>query len=365
MQLIEVSNRFDLKRFIRFPYKIFQDAPQWVPPMNEDEWSKLDPNKSPFVRTHRWKMWMVLYQDQIVGRIWAGQEKQDPDMITWSWWDQINDVAVTKLLFQAVENWANEVGGQYLEGPTGFTAFDKNALLTDGFDELPTIAEHYHKPYYKDLLHQIGIEPFRPYLSYRIQIPEKVPDKIRRMSQLLQERNGWMIRQPKSQSEIRKVADEVFDLINRSHHVLEGHKPIPQHIGRYYVEGFLPLLLPQYCCLVYKEEKLIGFGIALPSYSRAFQKMKGKIWPLGWWQILKTKRRHEAADLLLIGVEPKYQKKGVTACIFEAIMSQFIKRGIRYVESNPELEDNLAVQTLWKDYHPKCTKKRMIYRNML
>lgn len=357
MRLIEVKDDQQLKEFVRFPLRLYSNSDYWVPSVLKEEERKLDFEQSVFQDRFDWKLWMIENGEKIVGRIACIIDSQEEHLAKWGWWDVEDDVEISRLLFDTINNWAKEKNARLLKGPLGFTNLDKTGLMTEGFDHPPTIAENYNYAYYKDHLRQLGFDISSEYKSFEIPVPEAVPERVSKMAKMLAKRYNWEIRLPKGSKKAKCFAQDAFQLMNASHAELEGHTKLSNALAEYYIDGFVPLVKTEYSCFVYKDEDLIGFGIALPNYSKAFRKMKGKIWPFGWWYILKTKWFHNKADLMIIGVHPEHRNKGVTACIFEKIMKAFISNGVEKVESNPELKENENVQRLWSAYQPVKIKE--------
>lgn len=365
MEIKEVSNKEEILEFIKFPFRLYKNSDYWVPPVISNEKEKLDPDQSAFADRYIWKMWMARKSGEILGRIACIIDTEEPQLAKWGWYDVIDDVAVSELLFETAINWAKEKKAKLFKGPMGFTNLDRTGLMTEGFDRFPTISENYNAVYYKDHLEKLQFNIASEYVSYIIHVPDQVPPRITKLVNMLVDRYGWEVRVPKGKSQAQKYADEAFALMNASHAELEGHTVLSDELAQNYIEGFLPLVKTDYSCFVYKDDMLIGFGIALPNYSKAFQKMNGRIWPLGWWHILMAKWFPKRGDLLIIGVHPDYRNKGVTACLFENIMRAVISDKVKKVESNPELKDNESVQNLWSDYNPVKGKEWKTYIKMI
>lgn len=370
MKLEEVKDAGTLKEFIRFPFNLYRGHPYWVPPLIKDELEQL----SSCVHGHRQsftRLWLCKEGQQVKGRIaaidLAGESTPEGLKIgRFGWLDFVDDPSVARLLMTAAEEWLKSRGVQLIQGPLGFSNLDKAGMLIEGFDELPTISELYNNPYYPVYLDRLGYEKAADWISFEFEVPKVVPDKINQWAELIKNRYQVSIVKFKDTRAVRPYGLKLFELINETHREIHGFVPISKAQAEYYVDKYLPLIKKEFLCLIIdKDQNLIGYGISMPSFSRAFQKAGGKLNLWGLYQLWRANRRNNYADLYLIGIAEAWRNKGINALMFKEIMQAVIDFGVSKVESNPELEHNNRVQSLWKDYQYRQHKRRRCFKKIL
>ncbi len=357
-------NAKQMKRFVCFPFDLYAECPYWIPPLIKDEIRSLSPKYNPAFHRGDAAFFLAVQSGKVVGRIAAlinriELEYQAVNKGRFGWFDVINDVEVAKLLLSQAESWLKARGMNYVEGPLGFSNLDRAGCLVEGFEELGNITTIYNYPYYEDLLLQCGYRKAMDWVEYRIEVPQHVSEDLGRFAKLISKRLKIRLVKTDSVSDLLQYTEAIFDLLNRTHAHLHGFVPFDRQIIQYYKKKFGQFLHPDYTAIVVdRDNNLIGFGLAVPSMSEAFKKAKGRLFPLGWWHIRKALKRNDTVDLMLIGVDSSYRNKGVPALIFYAFSKGLYKNGIRWLESNPELEDNTNVQRLWAKYPHRLHKRR-------
>lgn len=370
MKLEEVKGLQTLKQFVRFPFTLYRRHPFWIPPIIKDEMELLLPCLQG-LRKNYTRLWICKEGEEIVGRIAAINlpHEYSPEGLKvgrFGWLDFVDDPAVPRQLFEQAETWLKSAGVQVLQGPLGFSNLDKAGMLIEGFEELPTISELYNFPYYPRYLELLGYEKAADWISFQIDVPEKVPDKINQWADLIKNRYQVNTVQFPNTKAVRPFGLKLFELINETHREIHGFVPISKEQAAFYVDKYLPLIKKEFLCLIVdKDENLIGYGISMPSFSRAFQKAGGRINLWGLYQLWKANRKNEYADLYLIGIADAWRNKGINALMFKEIMQAVIDFGVKKVESNPELEHNNRVQSLWKDYQYRQHKRRRCFKKIL
>ncbi len=370
MKLEEVKGRETLKQFVRFPFTLYHRHPFWIPPIIKDEMELLLPCLEG-QRKNYTRLWLCKEGDEVIGRIAAINlpHESSPEGLKvgrFGWLDFVDDPAVPRLLFDQAENWLKSEGVQVLQGPLGFSNLDKAGMLIEGFDELPTISELYNFPYYSRYLEDLGYGKAADWVSFEITVPEQVPDKLIQWAELIKNRYQVSIVKFTNSESVRTYGLKLFELINETHREIHGFVPISKEQAVFYVDKYLPLIKKEFLCLIVdKEQNLIGYGISMPSFSRAFQKAGGKLNLWGLYQLWRANRKNNKVDLYLIGIAEAWRNKGINALMFKEIMQAVIDFGVRKVESNPELEQNNRVQSLWKDYQFRQHKRRRCFKKNL
>jgi ribosomal protein S18 acetylase RimI-like enzyme len=289
--------------------------------------------------------------------------------LRFGWFDTIDDYEVCKVLFDAVEGWAKELGLDTLTGPHGFTDLDPEGMLYEGYDQLATIAVYYNHPYYNDFIQKYGFEKDIDYVEFRAVAPTKeegIPPKLLRLGERIKERSGVSILKFKRKKDLIDRAEEVFELLDEAYEELYGTVPLTREMIKYYVKEYFPFvdkdLVP---VAINDENKVIGFMISMPSLSRGFQKAKGKLFPFGWYHILRSLKNYEILDFYLAGIKKEYRGQGIDLLMVLEVVKQAMEKGVKFSESNPELETNKKIQAQWKYFNPTLHKRRRIYKKHL
>ncbi len=362
----------NLKKFVKFPIKLYKGNPYYIPPLIVDEINTLSPDKNPAFDECETAFFLAYKEGKIVGRIAAIicheiNIQSDDSEVRFGFVDFIDDKEVVKALFDTVENWAKERHIKKIIGPLGFTDLDHEGMLVDGFEELGTMATIYNYPYYPKRIEELGYKPDAEWVEFVFNIPTEIPEKHNRISEIVKKKFGLKVKKFNSRKEIKeKYGKEIFQLVNEAYADLYGYCALSEEQINYYIDLYIPMLnLDLVSLIVDSEEKLVGIGIAMQSMSRALQKSKGKLFPFGWIPLLKALKgkpnTNDRVDLMLVAVKPEYQGKGVNALLFQDLIPSFNKWGFKYAESNPELADNNKVQNQWEAFDHRLHRRRKAF----
>ena len=364
----------ELLKFVHFPIDtLYKDNPYYVPSLVLDEVDTLTPSKNPAFDFCRSVYYMAFDDGKPVGRI-AGiindtvNGKTGSRDVRFGFVDFIDDKEVSRKLFEAVEQWGRKQGMTRMVGPLGFTDMDPEGLLIEGFDQVSTMATIYNHPYYAGHIESLGFEKEVDWVEFKIYVPDSVPEKHRRISDIISRKYELQtIKYTSAKKIVNDYGQAIFNLVNEAYANLYGYSPLTPCQIDHYIKMYLPVLrLENVSLIIDKNRQLVGVGIAMPSMSKALIKSRGRILPLGWVQLLKALRgKNDVVDLLLVAVKPEYQSKGVNALLFTDLIPYFIKNGYVYAESNPELEVNQKVQSQWQYFNTVQNKRRRAYSKML
>ncbi len=368
LELREVTGLSDLRRFVRFPFSLYRDSEYWIPPLNRAQMDTLRRDRNPSFEHCEAVYYMAWRDGQPVGRI-AGIinrryiELWDHNVGRFNWFDFIDDEEVSRALLGAVEEWASDRGVEGLTGPTGFSTFESQGMLIHGFNELPTFAANYNHPYYPEHMERHGYTKDVDYIEYEVTAPTEIPEKAQRIYDITVKRNKLTILKATSRRELLPYAQQVFEVVNEAYAPLHGFVPLTEKQVELFTRQYFSFIDPEYCTVVLDQnDRVVGFQISIPSLSRAFQKARGRLIPCGWWHLRRAMTGvPERVDILLVGVRPEYQGKGVNALFMTDMTNLSIEKGIRYAESNAELEENVKVQTFWRYYDARQHKRRRVY----
>lgn len=370
----KVSNKKDLKRFIRFNYELYKNNPYSVPDLYDDMVGTFSTEKNAAFEFCEADYFLAYKDDKLVGRVAAiinrrANETWNKKEVRFGWIDFVDDPEVSKALLDTVEVWGKERGMEAIVGPLGFTDLDAEGMLVEGFDQLSTMSTIYNYPYYSQHMERLGFEKEADWVEYKLTVPDKLPEKFVRISEIILQKYNLKIKKLK-RSEIKEknYGQKIFDLINEAYAPLYGYSKMTQGQINQYIKTYLPLIDLRMVSLVEDEAgELVAVGISMPSLSKALQKAKGKMLPFGWFHLLKALfvKKPDVLDLLLVGVKPEYQSKGVNALLFYDLVPTYQKMGFKYGESNPELELNKKVQAQWSAFESVQHKRRRAFRKSI
>ena len=367
INIVEIKNRKDLRRFVNFTFTLNSQNPHWTPPIIEEEIDTLDQTKNPVFKNAKAHYFLALKDKEVVGRIaviinWIEVTKLKKKKVRFGWFDVMDDINVTKALMEKVHTIGNENGMEFIEGPVGFSNMDKAGMLVKGFDESNTMITWYNPPYYYKHFKKLGYKDLAVWLEYEITLSsfEKSPEKIKKFSDLMVKRYELKILNFKSKKEITPYIEKMFLLLEETYGKLQTYVPIQKEQIKQYKKKYFRYIHPKFIkCILDKNNELIAFCITMPSFTKALKKANGKFFPFGFLYLLKALYFNSRASFYLIGVHPRYQNRGVTAIIFNEMQKTFNKFKYNIVETNPELKENNSIQNLWKNYEHRQHKKRL------
>lgn len=372
--IVKVSTKQQLKQFIRFNCELYKGNEYFVPDLYEDMITTLDKKKNAAFEFCEADYFLAYKNNKIAGRVAAiinnkANEKWNCKAVRFGWIDFIDDIEVSKALLDTVEKWGKERGMTEVQGPLGFTDFDREGMLIEGFDRLGTMATIYNYPYYPKHMEQLGYIKDVDWIEYLFKVPEKNWDKAERLSAIIAKRNNLHVVRCESRSRLAKqYGKSLFELVNECYSPLYGYSPLSDRQIEQFIKMYIPLIdLNLISLIADADDNLIGIGVALTSFARALQKSKGRLMPFGWIHFLKPllDKHPKRIDFLLMAIKPQYQGKGVNAMIINDMLQRFIVMGIEDIESNPELEMNEKIQSQWDNFEKEQHKRRRAYKKSI
>ncbi|MDY3857842.1 MAG: N-acetyltransferase [Muribaculaceae bacterium] len=367
------TSRSDLRKFVKFGVDLYRDNPCYVPPLRTDDINTLTPSKNPAFDFCEAQSFMAYRDGKPVGRITGiinsvENERCNSRSMRFGFLDFIDDAEVADALFKAAGDWGRSKGMDSIVGPLGFTDMDHEGMLTFGYDEVGTMATIYNYPYYVDHMKRMGFEKEAEWHEFRMVVPPEVPEKYTRIAEIVKRRNNLRVLKYTSRKRVKKEYGEaLFNLINEAYDKLYGYCPLTPRQIQYYIKMYLGILNLELLTLIVDEkDQLVGVGISIQSFSAALQKSRGRLFPFGWWHLLRALRgKSDGVDLLLIAVKPEYQNRGVNALLFTDLIPYFNKNHFKFAESNPELADNAKVQEQWQYFETRQHRRRCTWRKPL
>ena len=364
----QATTKKEMRDYVMFPFSLYKSNPNWVPPMVQDELDSFDPKINPVFESAEAHFYLAYRDGKIVGRIaaiinWDEVNLQQKKKVRFGWFDIIDDIEVTKALLEKVYELGRKHGLDHAEGPIGFSNLDKVGALTEGFDQMGTMITWYNHPYYVTHLESLGFVREKEFIESIFSFSDVDATPFIKGAQLIGKRYGLRSVNFSKTSEVMPRVDEMFDLFNESYKKLSSFVPVSDIQKEYFKKKYVNLINPEYIKFVEDASgKLIAFSIVMPSFSEALQKAKGRLFPFGWYHLMRAKNHSRDVLFYLIGIDPEYQNKGVTALIFEEYFKSFTQRKIRTCIRTPELEENHAIHNLWKHFNPIVHKRRRTYK---
>jgi len=364
----EVTSKKELKKFIWFGINLYKNCKFAAPPLLMDDLLNLSKGKNPALEFCDAAYFLAYKNDKLVGRIAAiinpvANQTWDQKRARFGWVDFIDDEEVSKALFDKAIAWAKSKGMNAIHGPLGFTDFDHEGTLIKGHDKRGTLAGIYNYPYYQDHIEKYGFIKDIDWQEYLITIPEEFPEKYFRIADIVRSKFNLTAKHFTSRKQIvANYAEKIFDLLNLSYQDLYGFSKLNEKQKHFYIGLYFSFFrLDTVSIIVDEKDDVIALGIAMPSFTNALQKAKGRLFPFGWYYMVRALKKNDTVDLYLMAVHPDYQNKGVNSILFAELMPRFAKNGYKFAESNPELETNTRMSSQWGSFEYVNHKTRRVY----
>ncbi|MDD2292998.1 MAG: hypothetical protein PHD07_02155 [Bacteroidales bacterium] len=350
---ILITDKSEFKKFYQFQNKLYRDCKTYVPSFDFDQKKTL--SQSPPLDYCRQKLFLAYDGKRVVGRVLAVinpryNELYDTRRIRFGWFDFENDFEIAKMLIDAVEDWGRQEGMVDMHGPLGYNTMYRQGMVVEGFDSVPPVNCLYNYPYYPEFMDKMGFEKECDWIQYKLNAMQGAPEKLKKMSKLLLERYDLKVVDVKKLIKNQDLIHDFFYNFNRSFMSVHNFIPLTEkeiaEEGRLYISQMRSELT---CFVMDADDKIASFGICTPDMSRAFKKANGKIFPLGWAYILWAKSHYKGIDLMMVGSDPKWKDKGLSAIFHTQLAAEFSERGIEYGITNPQVETNAAVK-VWDSY---------------
>ena len=370
LEIREVNTKRELRRFIEFANTLYKDCPYYCPPLFFDEMNCFDAEKNPALEVSEYQLWMAYRDGQAVGRV-AGiinhraNEKWGVKHVRFGWWDFVDDLEVSKLLLDTVAAWGKERGMDALNGPVGFTDFDHEGLLLEGYEYLAPMASLYNFPYYVKHADAYGLTKEADWIEIQVYPPYVCPERLDRIANIVKDRSHVRVDKVKNSRElVRKYGIEYMDVIDEAYQKLYNFQPMTDKQKNYYKNMYFPILNFDFVTIVVNDKnEIVAVALGMPDISEALRKCGGHLFPFGWYHILKAlkAKKMDAFNMLLIAVRPDYQDKGINALFFQDWIPYIAKYEIKRLETTAILETNTKNQANFTQFDHKQHKRRRAY----
>ncbi|EGD34057.1 N-acetyltransferase [Capnocytophaga sp. oral taxon 338] len=367
----KINSKKGMLDFVKFPFSLYKNSKTWVPPLISEELTTFDPEKNPAFENCEATFYLA-YNDEhiVVGRIAViinhYEINRGVRKVRFGWLDMIDNIEVTDALLKKALDKAYELGLDYVEGPMGFSNMDKVGIQTFGFEHIGSMITWTNYPYYAKHLEKLGWKKEKSYVESFFYLKDVDFEPYKKAGDVVERRYGLSYAPIKTNKDIIPYVDEMFDLFNTSYANLSTFIPVSEKQKEYFKEKYIPFVLPEFIKFILnKEGKIICFAIMIPSFSKALQKARGKFFPFGFYHLWKARRNPKILEFYLIGISPEYQSKGVPAMLFRDCYLLFKEKGVEQFIITPELEDNIVVQRLWKNFNPTTFSRRSTYKKAI
>ena len=364
----EVTNKKYLKKWVEFPNILYKENKYYVPFLSVDEINTFTKEKNPAYDFCETKLLLAYKNNKIVGRIaglinHAYNKKWQKNAIRFTRFDFYDDYEVSSALLNEIIKWGKENGKEEIMGPIGFTDMDHEGMLVEGYEEMNMSITFYNYPYYLTHMEKLGLIKDIDWVEYQISVPKEIDERIERLSNRVLERNGFKIVMYNSRKTLYKEAFAAFKVIDVAFSKLYGTVPLTKEVIKKAIDDYIPLVNLDYICSIKnKDDKIIGFGIMVPSIARALKKSNGKLFPFGIFRVLKAlKGQNDVLEMFFVAVDPEYQSTGIPAILLNEMLKKCIKNKVKYCETGPELETNYAVQGMWKAFERRQHRRRRCF----
>jgi GNAT superfamily N-acetyltransferase len=369
----KVGNEQDRMKFIKLPWELYKDDPNWVAPLIFDVRKNLDPKKNPFFKHAEVDLFLAEKDGKLVGRIAAikndNHNKFHKDNAGFfGFFESIDDEEVSDLLLDTACQWCKEKGFDEILGPVNPSTNDECGLLVDGFDSSPVFLMTYNPKHYIAKIENFGFEKAKDLYAYDIPKEvindEKVMNKLNRMSELIKKRYNvttHFIDMKNLSSEVRKI-EEIY---NSAWETNWGFVPLTTEEFDYMAESLKMVVDPDLVMFAEVDGKPAGFTLSLPDFNQVLKKMNGRLLPFGLFTILLNKKKINNLRVIIMGVKPEFQKKGIDSVFYLETIKNGNKNGYRGAEISWVLEDNMPMRMTAEKLGAKIYKTYRIYRKAL
>ncbi|MBQ9204748.1 MAG: N-acetyltransferase [Prevotella sp.] len=370
VEIRKVSSRRDMQDFVRLPRMQYRGVPQYVPDLERDVADMFRRKSNPGLEFSDVQPFVAYHNGVAVGRIVGivnrkANERWQQRVVRFGMIEFIDDMEVSRALLDAVGQWGQAMGMDTLQGPMGITDFDKEGMLVEDFHLTGTMNTIWNPDYYPRHMEALGLQKTVDWVQIRIQIPEEVPARYSRTAQYVREQMGLrVVKLGDAGIDAHRYGMQTMRLFNEAYKPIFGFSALSESQMDVFLDRYLSLVDKRMVPIVLNEQnEVVGAAVTIGSLTKALQKANGRLWPTGWYHLLKAlKWQHEdTVEMLLVGVRPDCQGMGVNALFFDDLIPIYNQYGFKWAETGPQLEDNVRELSQWKPLKPEFVKRRRCY----
>jgi hypothetical protein len=372
--VIEVHGTSDLKRWVELPNALYRDDANYIPQILREERDFFSPAKNPSFKVSKTKLLLARSGERVVGRICGIIHSLETRKLGYmrgrfGWFESVDDPDVATALLGYLEKWFIAEGCREMTGPHGFGDLDPEGMLVEGFDALPTIAGSYNKPFYPVMIEALGFQKDVDYIETRLEFPQEMPTLFQMFEKKVMpdaEAQGYRLLEGLTKKGVKGYSGQFWDLLEASFEHLYGVTPLTEDQRAFYEKKYFGFIDPRFMQLVVDGTgRLQGFFLGLPSLSRSFQRMGGRLYPFGFFHILRGFKHFDTVDFYFAGVHPQADIKRILPMMAVGMWRALKAANVRYVETNRELETNTTVVNIWSRFTVVNRRRARVFRKSL
>jgi hypothetical protein len=343
----KVESGIDLDHFVKLPFRLYRDDPNWVPPLISDLKTTLTPGRNPFWNHAERELFLASRNGTAVGRVAAivdhnYNDYHESKLAFFGYFETENDTEVTRALLDAVAGYARTRGLASVYGPANPSLNDEVAMLVEPFDSPPMIKSSYNPAYYPGLVEAAGFTKVKDFYAFGMNADQPIPEKYERMVKLLRDRPEIEVQHPDVKN-LKPALDLVKQVYNDAWSKNWDFAPMTDEEIESLARQLRPLLIPDFVSMVKYRGEIAAMSIGLPDYNQVLKKMSGRLFPFGWLTFLTQKRRINQARLWTLGVMHKFRHQGLDALLYYDSIMAARKHGFKRGELSMILEDNVPI----------------------
>ena len=369
IELYEVKSKADLGRFIKFPFSLYKNDPNWVPPLISERKVFFDTKKNPFYRSAKTRLILARRRKEFVGRIaicinYKHNEFHQEKAGFFGFFDVIEDYQVAELLLKVALIWIKKEGMEKILGPCNFSTNHEIGMLLEGYDSPPVVMMTYNKPYYHEFVERFGLKKEKDLLAYVIDRKADIDPRLRHVFERMKARNGVTLRTLNVWRFDAEV-DLINDLYNRAWTYNWGFVPLSKEEFQHIARDMKQILDPDMVFIAEVNGQPVGFCLSLPNINQALKYVKnGRLFPTGLLKILwhtKIKNKIDSVRVITMGVVPEFQKRGIDTLFYIQTFDVGSRKGYQWAELSWLLEDNEMILRALDHMGGKPYKKYRLY----
>jgi hypothetical protein len=335
---IDTQNPRDVRRFLEVPFHVYRDIPQWVPPLETDARLMLDRRRHPFYRRSDAGFFLALNDAaQPVGRLAVlhnvpFNEFNHQRTAFFYLFECTEEPNAAQALFEAAFDWARARDLSRIQGPKGFSALDGTGFLVAGFEHRPALGIPYNPPYYSRFVEAAGFKPMDEVVSGYLSARSPFPETVHRASELIQKRRGLRVARFHTRRDLRAFVPRLQALYNASLADTVDNTPLSDEDAKAMAQQLLWFANPRLIKILMKGDEPVGFLFAYPDISAALQRTRGRLWPLGWADLLLEMRRTRWVNINGAAIVERYRGLGGTAILFSEMHRSVMEGGFLHAD---------------------------------
>ncbi len=371
LEVRPVASKRELNTFIKLPWRLYRNEPNWVPPLVFDRKRFLDRSRNPFFKHAEVELFLAWRGDQPVGRISAQVDRNFNEFQHHEWgmfgfFESEDDPEVAAGLLGAAADWLKVRRRDRMVGPMDFTTNDECGVLVDGYELLPTILTNWHHPYYPALIEGAGLTKAMDLYMWSLDVAnrEAVHPAIWRVAEEVESKYGITVRNMRKKDMEAEIG-RFLEVYNAAWERNWGFVPLTEEEVRHYAKDLKQILDENWAFIAEKDGEPVGAALTLPDYNQVFKHLNGRLLPFGWAKFLYYKRKIDRVRVFALGVKPEYQHTGVGAKLYERHWEAGARTRQHRGETGWTLESNKPMNRAMERMGGRVIRTYRVYERLL